>query len=115
MGNPLDELLLPSKRWTTRRKAMVVEAVRGGQLTLQEACKRYQLSVDEFLSWECAIERHGVPGLRTTRVQIYREKPRRSYFSALLAALSDRLQFPCFGFARREAFLVLDCLKEPRL
>ena len=28
--------------------------------------------------------------------------------------LSDRLQFPCFGFARREAFLVLDCLKEPR-
>ena len=59
---------------------MVVEAVRGGQLTLQEACERYQLSLDEFLSWERAIERHGVPGLRTTRVQVYREteKPRRS-------------------------------------
>ena len=28
---------------------------------------------------------------------------------------ADRLQFPCFGFARREAFVVLDCLKEPRL
>ena len=37
---------------------MVVEAVRGGQLTLQEACERYQLSLDEFLSWERAIERH---------------------------------------------------------
>jgi hypothetical protein len=28
---------------------------------------------------------------------------------------ADRFQFPCFGFARREAFLVLNCLKEPRL
>jgi transposase-like protein len=80
MGDPLDELALPPKRWTTRRKAAVVEAVRGGKLTLQEACERYQLSADEFLAWERAIERHGAPGLRATRVQIYREteKPRRS-------------------------------------
>ena len=79
MGNPLDELSLATKRWTTRRKAAVVEAVRGGYLTLQQACERYQLSADEFLAWERAIERHGVPGLRATRVQIYRdtEKPRR--------------------------------------
>lgn len=69
----MDELPLPTKRWTTRRKATVVEAVRNGSLTLEEACERYRLSVDEFLAWERAIARHGVPGLRATRLQIYRE------------------------------------------
>ena len=60
-----------------RRKLAVVEAVRSGRLTLQEACERYRLSVDEFLAWERAIERHGVPGLRATRLQIYRETEKR--------------------------------------
>ena len=73
MGNPLDELPLPTRRWSPRRKLAVVEAVRGGWIRLPEACERYHLSVDEFLSWERAIARHGVPGLRATRLQIYRE------------------------------------------
>ena len=49
-------------------------AVRG-VLTLEEACRRYTLSVEEFLAWQRAIERHGVPGLRATRVQQYRAPP----------------------------------------
>ena len=61
-----------TKRWVIRRKAEVVAAVRGGLLTLEEACARYSLSIEEFLSWQHAIERHGLRGLRTTRIQEYR-------------------------------------------
>lgn len=63
-----------TKRWVIRRKAAVVAAVRGGLLTLAEACERYTLSVEEFLSWQQAIEHHGLAGLRTTRLQEYREE-----------------------------------------
>lgn len=62
-----------TKRWVIRRKALVVAAVRGGLISLEEACRRYALSVEEFLSWQQAIDRHGLPGLRTTRTQLYRD------------------------------------------
>jgi len=69
----LDHLPPPgTKRWVIRRKAAVVGAVRNGLLTLEDACKRYNLSVEEFLSWQRLIERHGLPGLRATRLQDYR-------------------------------------------
>jgi hypothetical protein len=79
-GDPADVpgafLDLPSpdtKRWVVRRKAVVVQAVRNGTISLQDACRLYQLSVEEFLAWQRAIERHGIPGLRVTRLQIYRD------------------------------------------
>jgi hypothetical protein len=55
-----------------RRNAEVVAAVRGGLLSLGDACARYRLTIDEFLSWQRSIERHGMAGLRATRVQDYR-------------------------------------------
>lgn len=61
-----------TRRWVIRRKAEVVVAVRGGLLTLEDACKRYSLTVEEFLSWQRAIDQHGLQGLRTTRLQDYR-------------------------------------------
>jgi hypothetical protein len=61
-----------TKRWVIRRKAAVVTAVRRGVLSLEEACARYRLSVEEFTSWQRLIERHGMAGLRTTRLQDYR-------------------------------------------
>jgi hypothetical protein len=61
----------PRQRWTVRRKAALIEAVRGGWLAIEEACQRYALSVDEFLGWERDLDRYGVHGLRTTRYQIY--------------------------------------------
>lgn len=71
---PLAELPSPDiKRWVVRRKAVVVQAVRNGSLSLQEACRRYNLSLEEFLAWQRAIDRHGIPGLRVTRLQIYRD------------------------------------------
>ena len=69
----LEDLPPPGiKRWVIRRKAEVVAAVRAGILSLDEACERYTLSVEEFLSWQRSIDRHGLRGLRTTRIQDYR-------------------------------------------
>ena len=52
--------------------ARVVAAVRGGLLTLDEACERYSLTNEEFLAWQQSIDRHGLAGLRATRLQQYR-------------------------------------------
>ena len=74
-GSPLTIADLPApgtKRWVIRRKAEVVAAVRGGLLSLDDACKRYTLTVEEFLAWQHAIDRFGLAGLRATRVQQYR-------------------------------------------
>ncbi len=75
-GEPLTLADLPpinTKRWVIRRKAEVVAAVRGGLLSLEDACKKYTLSVEEFLSWQRAIDKDGLLGLRVTRIQDYRE------------------------------------------
>lgn len=74
-GAPLTLNDLPppdTQRWVIRRKAEVVAAVRGGLLTLDEACDRYSLTNEEFLGWQQSIDRHGMAGLRTTRIQQYR-------------------------------------------
>jgi transposase len=78
-GSPLTINDLPppdTKRWVVRRKAQVVAAVRGGLLSLDEACARYGLSVEEFLSWQMSIERGGLSALRTTRIGETRRKLR---------------------------------------
>ena len=59
-------------RWVARRKHAVVSAVRQGQITLDEACRTYTLSPEEFNSWQRLIDRHGPRGLRATRLQEYR-------------------------------------------
>jgi len=46
--------------------------VQSGKITLEEACQRYQLTEEEFRSWQRAYEAHGLPGLRATRLQQYR-------------------------------------------
>jgi hypothetical protein len=74
-GEPLtiDDLPPPeTRRWVIRRKAEVVAAVRNGLISLEDACNRYKLSVEEFLSWQRLIDQHGMRGLRTTRLQQYR-------------------------------------------
>jgi len=73
-----DDLPPPNTtRWVVRRKAAVVAAVRAGRITLEEALSRYQLTEEEYRSWERAFEVHGLPGLRATRVQQYRSsRPR---------------------------------------
>ena len=73
-GEPLPVLPPPgTKRWVIRRKAAVVDAVRRGAISLEDACRSYNLSSEEFESWQRLIDRHGPRGLRATRVKEYRE------------------------------------------
>ena len=74
-GSPLTIADLPApgtKRWVIRRKAEVVAAVRGGLLSLDDALAKYRLTAEEFLAWQKAIDKWGMQGLRTTRIQSYR-------------------------------------------
>ena len=53
-----------TRRWVARRKAQVVEAVMSGMLRLDEALRRYELSIEEFSLWKRRFYRSGVDGLR---------------------------------------------------
>ena len=64
-----------TRRWVVRRKAAVVAAVQSGKITIEEACRRYNLSEEEFRAWQRAFEAHGLPGLRATRLQQYSSPP----------------------------------------
>lgn len=79
----LDNLPPPeTTRWVSRRKAQVVAAIEGGLLTVDEACARYRMCSEELATWQRLFDRIGVPGLRTTRIQQYRENfPRRALSS----------------------------------
>jgi len=81
---PNGEVLTPSNlpgsttgRWVIRRKAEVVAAVQGELLSLEEACRRYTLTIDEFRAWELSLKRHGFNGLKATRLQFYRGRTTR--------------------------------------
>ncbi|MDW3208013.1 MAG: DUF1153 domain-containing protein [Alphaproteobacteria bacterium] len=70
------EIALPpadTRRWVISRKAQVVRAVETGILTEREACQRYDLTPEELSGWRQMVERHGVRGLRVTRLHHYRE------------------------------------------
>ncbi len=80
-GRPITMGDLPppgTKRWVMRRKAEVVAGVRAGLISLEDACERYKLSVEEFLSWQRLIEDYGMRGLRATRIQKYRNRRQTS-------------------------------------
>ena len=68
-GSVLTRANLPPanlKRWVARRKAEIIAAVKGGLLTMPEACRRYSLSNVEFLEWERHYESEGLEGLRAS-------------------------------------------------
>lgn len=82
---PLKGLPHPNtRRWVVRRKAAVVAAVRTGGITIEEACRIYQLSEEELRSWERGFELYGLAGLRATRIQ--RNSLSRSRAPAIAAA-----------------------------
>ena len=93
-GSPLTIADLPApgtKRWVIRRKAEVVAAVRGGLLSLEEACSRYTLTVEEFLSWQ-AFDRPARPrgSAHHAHSAVPRLKPNPTEF------LKRRPQVPAF-------------------
>lgn len=73
-------LVLPPadvRRWSSRRKAAVVVAIRAGTITRDEACQRYTLSDEELADWDAAFDKYGIPGLRITRQYANRAAPFR--------------------------------------
>ena len=67
-----------AQRWVASRKAVVVAAIRGGLLSMSDACARYRLTTEEFLGWQTQVDRNGLHGLRATRIQEYRGGGRRT-------------------------------------
>lgn len=65
-GRNLELPAADTKRWSSRRKAAVVIAVREGIIARAEACERYRLSEEELAGWEIAFERRGMAGLRSS-------------------------------------------------
>jgi hypothetical protein len=78
-GEVLTTNNLPSprlKRWSAHRKAEVLALVECGLLSVDDACARYGISLDEFLSWKSLSRVAGVRGLHVNRIQDHR--PRRA-------------------------------------
>jgi len=74
LGEPMTIDSLPpptTARWVIRRKAEVVAAVNGGLLSIDEVCERYGMTLEEFASWQRAVDRSGMQGLRVTRIRPY--------------------------------------------
>lgn len=71
-GQPISLADLPptdSTRWVWRRKAMLVAVVDGGLLSLEEACERYRLTVEEFMAWKLDYADRGHEALKIRRLQ----------------------------------------------
>ena len=72
----------------------VVAAVNGGLLTIDEVLERYSLTLEEFASWQRAMDRSGMQGLRGTRIQKDGEEyggKLRYWFSRRATAREERL------------------------
>ncbi len=77
LDDPLTALGLPARdttRWTARRKAEIVEAVKSGLLNAELACEWYALTIEELDEWQRAAEREGTLGLRVTATQRSRNR-----------------------------------------
>jgi hypothetical protein len=68
----------PLKRWVPSRKAEIVDAVRGGLISLDEALERHALSIDEYLMWQRGLELFGHAGLRVNKTKHLRQATTRS-------------------------------------
>lgn len=61
-----------TSRWVARRKAQVIDAIRLGRISIEEACRLYRLTVEELASWQRAFLRSGVAGLKVSRGRLGR-------------------------------------------
>jgi argininosuccinate synthase len=51
LGNAMLEALKPVRRWTFRRKAEVLWALRHGLITVADVQRAYGVSSEELLQW----------------------------------------------------------------
>lgn len=65
------------KRWSPRRKKILISAVKSRLLSVESACEMYGLTVEEFQSWQTQAEKFGPQGLFVTKIQRYRKTSKR--------------------------------------
>lgn len=56
-------------RWTALRKRIIVYAVEGGLIGVEDCEKRWGISADEFHTWRSMFYAHGANGLKVTKCQ----------------------------------------------
>jgi hypothetical protein len=66
-------------RWTARRKAAVVEAIRSGEISLPWALIEHDLTSEELDEWMRLYDTDGIRGLLTTRLLNYRPFRKRRH------------------------------------
>src|SRR5262249_33219257 len=72
-------------------------------ISFQEACDCYQISGEELLAWQRAIESHGIEALRIDRLQTYRTaRPQRPLESVKREAARSLLGAPLRGLMEEE-------------
>jgi transposase-like protein len=62
-------------RWTSRRKAELIDACSSGERSLAEVLVEHAISPEEFAAWVRLYESGGGPALRSTKLQNYRKVP----------------------------------------
>lgn len=60
-------------RWVASRKAAVVRAVVAGLIKREDALDLYDISDEEYESWQSLVVRHGERALKATEIQRYRQ------------------------------------------
>jgi addiction module HigA family antidote len=64
-----------TKRWVLRRKAAIIAAVRIGSISIEEALRRYGLTMEEYRCWERSFGRGVTASGRPPRVNLQRPQP----------------------------------------
>jgi hypothetical protein len=63
--------------------------VRSGAIDIAEACRRYMLTQEEYLSWQEALDESGVDGLRANMVAERRRDGRQQIEEAAIVLVND--------------------------
>ena len=64
-------------RWSARRKAAVVNAIRDGSLSWADAKTMYALSLEELATWQAVVAEGGPAALRAKVMRPSRRDPNR--------------------------------------
>lgn len=68
-GFTIHPALEPVARWTPRKKAEVLEALRLRRITITQACEAHDLSAEEIDGWVERFGAYGQAGLSAMRLQ----------------------------------------------
>lgn len=77
LGEVLQAAKMETFRWTPKRKAVVVEAVRDRALSESDVVRRLGVSPEELAAWQSQHEKHGVAGLAQSNLQAFAPERRK--------------------------------------